>query len=44
MNLVPGEEREAAVENGHLDTVGEGEGRMNWKIMIDIYTLPHEKR
>ena len=41
MNLVPGEEREAAVQNGHLDTVGEGEGRTNWKIMIDMYTLPH---
>ena len=31
------------VENGLLDTVGEGEGGMNWESNIDIYALQHVK-
>ena len=27
------------MENGHMDTGGEGEGGTNWEIGIDIYTL-----
>ena len=28
------------VENGHVDTGGEGEGGMNWEIGFNINTLP----
>ena len=35
-----GRNRDADVENGHVDTVGEGEGGANCEIRIDIYTLP----
>ena len=28
------------VEKGHVDTVGEGEGGMNWEIRFDINALP----
>ena len=35
-----GRNRDAGIENGHVDTVREGEGGMNWEIRIDIYTLP----
>ena len=27
------------VENGLMDTAGEGEGEMNWESSIDIYTV-----
>ena len=40
MNLFQGRNRDADVENKHVDTVGEGEGGTNWEISIDIYTLP----
>ena len=33
----------ADIENGHVDTEGEGEGGMNWEIRTDIYTLPYVK-
>ena len=39
-----GRNRDTDVENGHVDTVGEGEAEMNWKIGIDIYTLPCVKQ
>ena len=32
------------VENIPVDTVGEGEGVMNWESIIDIYTLPYVKQ
>ena len=35
-----GRNTNADIENGHVDTVGEGEGGTNWGIRIDIYTLP----
>ena len=35
-----GRNRDAEVENGHVDTEGEGEHGVNWEIRIDIYTLP----
>ena len=34
-----GRNRDADVENGCVDTGGEG-GGMNWEVRIDIYTLP----
>ena len=39
MNLLPGRNIGTDVENGHVDTEGEGEGGMNWEIRIDMYTL-----
>ena len=36
--------RKADVENGRVDTVGEGEGGMNWEIRFDINTLPFVKQ
>ena len=39
MNLLQGRNREADIENGCVDTVGEGEGGMNWEIRFDINTL-----
>ena len=38
-----GRNGDADVENGLVDTVGEGEGGMNCKSSIDIYTLPYVK-
>ena len=35
-----GRNRDTDVENGRVDTEGEGGGRMNWEIRIDVYTLP----
>ena len=35
-----GRNRNADVEEGLVDTVGEGEGGMNWEIRVDINTLP----
>ena len=35
-----GRNRDADVENGRVDTEGEGKSGMNWEIRIDIYTLP----
>ena len=35
-----GSDRDANVEKGHVDTLRDEEGRTNWKIAIDIYTLP----
>ena len=32
------------VENGHVDTGGEGEGGMNWEIGFNINTLPCVKQ
>ena len=40
MNLLQGSNRKADVENGRVDTAGEGEGGMNWEIRFDINTLP----
>ena len=34
-----GRNRDTDVENGHVDTAEEGEGKMNWESWIDIYTL-----
>ena len=39
-----GGNRDVDLENGHVDTVGEGEGGTNWEIRIDIYTLPYIKQ
>ena len=38
------EKRDADIENGHVDTVGGGEGGTNWEMRIDIYTLPCVKQ
>ena len=35
-----GRNRDADVENGCVDTAGEGEGGTNWESCIDVYTLP----
>ena len=32
------------IENGHVDTVGKGEGGMNWEIRFDINRLPCVKQ
>ena len=34
-----GKNRDAAIDNGHVDTAGKGEGGTNWEIKTDIYTL-----
>ena len=36
--------RDIDVENGHVDTGGEGEGGTNWEIRFDINTLPCVKQ
>ena len=36
--------RDADIENGHMDTVGEQEGGTNLETIIDIYTLPCVKQ
>ena len=38
-----GRNGDAEVKKRHVDTAGEGEGRANWEISIDIYTLPRVK-
>ena len=38
--FLQGRNRDIGVENGHVDTWGEGEGGTNWEIRIDIYTVP----
>ena len=35
-----GRNRDIDLENGHVDTVGKGEGGTNWEIRFDINTLP----
>ena len=35
---------DAGVENGHVDTVGEEEGEMNWEPRMDIQTLMYVNR
>ena len=35
-----GRNRDVDVEKGHVDTVGEGEGGMNWEIRIGVDMLP----
>ena len=32
--------RDADIQNRLVDTVGEGEGEVNWESSTDIYTLP----
>ena len=39
-----GRNGDADVENGRVDTVGEGEGGMNWEMRFDIRTLPCVKQ
>jgi len=34
-----GRNRDADVENGHVDAVGERESGMNWESSTDIHTL-----
>ena len=36
-----GRNRDADVENGCVDTGGDGEGGVNWEMGTDIYTLPY---
>ena len=36
--------RDAEIQNGHVDTVVEGKGWMNQEIRIDIYILPHAEK
>ena len=35
-----GRNRDTDIQNGHVDTAGEGEGGTNWEIRFDINTLP----
>ena len=44
MSLFAEQERDADVENGLVDTAGEGESGTNWEIRTDIYTLPRVKQ
>ena len=39
-----GKSREADIENRPVDTVGEGEGGMNWESSIETYTLLYVKQ
>ena len=39
-----GRNREVNVENGHVDTVMEGEGGTNWEMGFDINTPPCVKQ
>ena len=39
-NYLQGRNGDAEVENGLVDTVGDGEGGTNWKSSTDIHTLP----
>lgn len=32
------------IENRHVDTEREGEGKTNWKSSINVYTLPRVKQ
>ena len=43
MNLIVGQDV-TDVENIPVDTVGEGEGVMNWESIIEIYTFPYVKQ
>ena len=38
-----GRNRDADIENGLVDTAGEGEDGMNWECSIETYTLPYVK-
>ena len=38
-----GRNRDIDIENGHVETVEEGEGETHWGIRIDIYAPPHLK-
>ena len=38
-----GKKRDTNMENGHVDTVGEGEDGTNWESNIAMYTLPSVK-
>ena len=39
-----GMNRDADIQNRLVDTVGEGEGEVNWESNTDIYTLPCVKQ
>ena len=39
-----GSSRDADIENRLVDTVGEGEGGMNWESSEETYTLPYVKQ
>ena len=39
MNLFAGKEWRCKIENGHVDTAGEGEGGMSWESSSDLHTL-----
>ena len=38
---VQGSNRDADIEDGLVDTAGEGEGGTNWESSIDIYTMEY---
>ena len=40
MTYLQGRNGDADTEKGLVDTVGKGEGGMNWEISIDLYTVP----
>lgn len=39
-----GRNEDADVENGHVETAGEGEGEVNWESSMDVYPLPCVKQ
>ena len=43
-NFLQGRNRDSDVENGLVDTAGEGEGGTNWESSIETYTLAHVKQ
>ena len=43
-HYLQGRNRNTDVENGLVDTVGEGDGRENGESRTDIYTPPHVKQ
>ena len=46
LSLAPQETQEYTVKNifSNVDTVGEGDGGMNWESGIDVHTLPCVKQ
>ena len=38
-----GRDRDADVETGHVDTVGEAEDETNWESSTETYTSPYAK-
>lgn len=44
ISCLQGRNEDADVENGHVETAGEGEGEVNWESSMDVYPLPWRKQ